>query len=139
MLAVASLLNAQEKAQSKIPYLRVTDMNVEQVYDHLKVFLLDRDYFVQSMDNKQAFVQAKIIPSSKGIFAKEIRNTINFFVVSDGDSDSKIRLQINSEILDWNGKVGNSSHYYKDKGLLKAESRDYDDVISQLKEYYDQL
>ena len=126
-------------AQSKIPYLNVSDMSVEQVYGHLKSFLLDNDYFVNSMDSNQAFVQVKMNPTGKSIFKRAVRNTINFFVVPIGDTGSKIRLQINSEILDWNGNVGNSSHYYKDSGILKAESSEYDDIISRLKDFYDQL
>lgn len=126
-------------AKSKIPFLKVSEMEVSETFNHLQSFLIEKDYFVQSMDSKQRFVQIKVIPQNKGILKKSRRYTINFFVVPDGQTDSKIRLQINSEILDWNGNVGSSSYYYKDEGVLKAESLIYDDIIAELKQFYDQF
>lgn len=125
------------KSQTKIPFLSVSEMKVADTFDYLQSFLIEKDYFVQAMDSKRAFVQISILPNDKGIFKRPRRLTVNFFVVANGSADSQIRLQIKEEVLMWEGRGDHSSYYYKDEGILKAEDKTYDDIIAELKAYYD--
>lgn len=127
------------KAQTKIPYLMISEMQVDDAFEHLQSFLLEKDYFIKTMDSRQRFVQFKIVSKEKGLFKADRRYIVNLFVVKNGDSASKIRLQINSEKLEWNGEVGNAVYYYKDEGLLKDSDTLYDDVIAELKQFYDAI
>lgn len=127
------------KAQTKIPYLMISEMQQDEAFEHLQLFLIEKDYFIQTMDGKQRFVQFKIVSKERGLFKADRRYIVNLFVMKNGGSASKIRLQINSEKLEWNGEVGNAVYYYKDEGLLKDGDSLYDDVIAELKQFYDAI
>ncbi|MBL1408232.1 hypothetical protein [Sphingobacterium faecale] len=132
-------LGYSSKAQSDIPVFKVSEMSPAEAFDHLQTFLIENEYFVQAMDSKQGFVQIKVLPKDRSMFKRAKRHTVNFFVMPDGKDNSKINLQINTERLDWNGEVNSSSHYYKDEGVLDKNNKVYDELISELKKYYDQL
>ncbi|WP_164110286.1 MULTISPECIES: hypothetical protein [Sphingobacterium] len=97
----------------------ISAMQVDEAFEHLQSFLLEQDYFIKTMDSRQRFLQFNIVAKEKGSFKADRRYILDLFVVENGDSESKIRLEINSEKLEWNGEVGNAVYYYKDAGILK--------------------
>ncbi len=127
-------------ARPKLPYLVVSDMDVEEAFEHLQSFLLEKDYFIQSIDSRQRFVQMRFILKPKAWTKLDRRYTVNFFVQVEDEKNSKIRLQINREVLQSTGRANdNWSYYYKDEGMLKADDKLYDELIIALKQYYDSL
>lgn len=139
LFSIILFLFSVTKAQAETPSLKISKMEASDTFNELQSFLIKQQYFIQAMDSKQGFVQVKVIPKSKGIFKRAKRHTINFFVIPDGQVDSKISIQINEETLEGNGQVKASSYFYKDEGLLHADHAVYADLIKELEAFYDQL
>ena len=130
ILSLFSVLAYSQESES----MTINNMSTNQVFDNLKIFALENDYFIQKMDRKEGFLQFYYYSKRKGIFTRDHILTINLFVIPQAENKNRLSLQIKAaEVF-----TDDFKPYYEDIGIL-PEGKPYTDLLSLITQFFDRI
>lgn len=134
-LSVATVFSQQDKS-SISPRSILINVNQESIFDEVIDYLIEKGYFIQSLDKDAGFIQAKMFTENKKLLSAKTgeRITFNFFIRPQDVYSFQVILDIYVEEQSFGGDTGGSVYYYEEKGRPE-DSKIYRDILEDLQKW----
>ena len=110
--------------------LRMEAMDKDAVFDKLKRFALENDYFIKTLNREEGYIRWNFFSRGKGVFSRDYNLDINVFLSAEDDNATRIELQIQADQI----FETIESIRVKSVGVLNDEKY-YNNLLSQIHQY----